>query len=75
VNGQREDAGMHEGKSFSKEQIENALEPLTEYERQILRQRLGLSEGRSRSREEVSKEFQVSPEFIHQLEGKLKNFL
>jgi DNA-directed RNA polymerase sigma subunit (sigma70/sigma32) len=62
---------MQERKPLSKEQIEEALERFPEQERQVLHRRLGLGEGRSRTPEEMSKEFQVTPEELRQLEAKL----
>ena len=66
---------MQERKPLSKEQIEEALERFPEQERQVLQRRLGLHEGRSRTQEEVCKEFQVTPEFLRQLEAKLRRKL
>jgi RNA polymerase primary sigma factor len=66
---------MQERKPLSKEQVEEALERLPEQEYQMLQRRFGLNEGRSRTREEVSKEFQVTPESIRQLEAMLRRKL
>lgn len=52
------------------EQLEEALESLTERERQVLKLRFGLADGRPHTLEEVGKEFQVTRERIRQIEAK-----
>ena len=53
-----------------KEQIEDALDCLTERERQVMRLRYGLDDGHSRTLEEVGKELHVTRERIRQIEAK-----
>jgi RNA polymerase primary sigma factor len=53
-----------------KESVEEALDSLTERERDVLRLRFGLADGRSRTLEEVGKEFNVTRERIRQIEAK-----
>ena len=53
-----------------KEQIDKALDELTEREKRVLQLRFGLKDGRARTLEEVGKEFNVTRERIRQIEGK-----
>lgn len=53
-----------------KEEINNALDTLTDREREVLELRFGLKDGRSRTLEEVGKEFGVTRERIRQIESK-----
>jgi RNA polymerase primary sigma factor len=56
-----------------KEQIEAALNHLSERESQILRMRFGLSDEREHTLEEVGNQFQVTRERIRQIESKALN--
>ncbi len=56
--------------SMLKEEIENALNTLTERERRILVLRFGLEDGQPRTLEEVGKVFNVTRERIRQIEAK-----
>ena len=56
--------------SMLKEELSNALESLTERERQVVKLRFGLEDGRARTLEEVGKEFNVTRERIRQIEAK-----
>ena len=56
--------------SMLKEELSNALESLTERERQVVKLRFGLEDGRARTLEEVGKEVNVTRERIRQLEAK-----
>ena len=56
--------------SMLREELSNALESLTERERQVVRLRFGLEDGRARTLEEVGKEFNVTRERIRQIEAK-----
>lgn len=53
-----------------KEAINNALDTLTDREREVLELRFGLKDGRSRTLEEVGKQFGVTRERIRQIESK-----
>jgi RNA polymerase primary sigma factor len=53
-----------------REQLDAALDGLTERERRVLVLRLGLEDGRDRTLEEVGKEFGVTRERIRQIEAK-----
>ncbi len=53
-----------------KEQIEEALNGLTEREREVLKLRFGLKDGRPRTLEDVGREFGVTRERIRQIEAK-----
>ena len=53
-----------------KDQIDEALEELTEREARVLRLRFGLDDDRSRTLEEVGREFLVTRERIRQIEAK-----
>lgn len=53
-----------------KDEINLALETLTEREEQVLQLRYGLIDGRTRTLEEVGKEFSVTRERIRQIEAK-----
>ncbi len=53
-----------------KEQIEEALDQLSERESKILRMRFGLSDEREHTLEEVGKKFRVTRERIRQIESK-----
>jgi RNA polymerase primary sigma factor len=52
------------------EAVGEALEELTERERQVVRLRFGLDDGHIRTLEEVGKEFGVTRERIRQIEAK-----
>ncbi len=56
--------------SSFKEQVKQALNGLTQREREVLCLRFGLDDGRSRTLEEVGKEFRVTRERIRQIEAK-----
>ncbi len=56
--------------SMLKEELEKALESLTDRERQVIKLRFGLEDGRARTLEEVGKEFSVTRERIRQIEAK-----
>ena len=56
--------------SMLKEELSNALESLTERERQVVKLRFGLEDGRARTLEEVGREFNVTRERIRQIEAK-----
>ena len=56
--------------SMLREELANALESLTERERQVVKLRFGLEDGRTRTLEEVGKEFNVTRERIRQIEAK-----
>ncbi len=53
-----------------REELAQALESLTERERQVVKLRFGLEDGRARTLEEVGKEFNVTRERIRQIEAK-----
>ena len=53
-----------------KEQLDEALDTLTEREQKVLRLRFGMNDGRARTLEEVGKEFDVTRERIRQIEAK-----
>ena len=57
-------------KELLREQIRDALDFLTERERQVLEMRFGLLDGRDHTLEEVGKRFQVTRERIRQIEAK-----
>jgi RNA polymerase sigma factor RpoD-like protein len=56
--------------SLLKEQLQNALNELTDRERRIIVLRFGLEDGRARTLEEVGVEFHVTRERIRQIEAK-----
>ena len=56
--------------SMLREELETALESLTDRERQVVQLRFGLVDGRARTLEEVGKEFNVTRERIRQIEAK-----
>lgn len=56
--------------SMLREELGNALESLTDRERQVVQLRFGLVDGRARTLEEVGKEFNVTRERIRQIEAK-----
>ena len=56
--------------SMLREELANALQSLTERERQVVTLRFGLEDGRARTLEEVGKEFNVTRERIRQTEAK-----
>ena len=56
--------------SMMREELDNALNSLTEREKQVVRLRFGLEDGRPRTLEEVGKEFNVTRERIRQIEAK-----
>lgn len=53
-----------------REKIEDALDKLTQREKEVLRMRFGLDDGYSRTLEEVGRHFQVTRERIRQIEAK-----
>jgi RNA polymerase primary sigma factor len=53
-----------------REQVRNALEFLSDRERQVLEMRFGLQDGKDHTLEEVGKEFGVTRERIRQIEAK-----
>jgi RNA polymerase primary sigma factor len=53
-----------------REQVHNALEALSERERQVLELRFGLNDGKDHTLEEVSRYFNVTRERIRQIEAK-----
>jgi RNA polymerase primary sigma factor len=53
-----------------RESVEEALDSLSERERDVLKLRFGLVDGRARTLEEVGKEFNVTRERIRQIEAK-----
>ena len=55
---------------FLREKIEDALDKLTQREKEVLRMRFGLDDGYSRTLEEVGRYFQVTRERIRQIEAK-----
>jgi RNA polymerase primary sigma factor len=61
------DAAVHQQ---MKEQLEEALDTLSDRERRVLVLRFGLEDGHSRTLEEVGREFQVTRERIRQIEAK-----
>ena len=56
--------------SMMREELDNALNSLTDREKQVVRLRFGLEDGRPRTLEEVGKEFNVTRERIRQIEAK-----
>ena len=61
-----------ESASFSmlKEELEDAMEALTDREKNVIKLRFGLDDGRTRTLEEVGREFNVTRERIRQIEAK-----
>lgn len=55
---------------FMKEELQDALESLTERERLVLSRRFGLEDGKQRTLEEVGQEMNVTRERIRQIESK-----
>ena len=53
-----------------REQLDEAMDTLTDREQKVLRLRFGLDDGRARTLEEVGKEFDVTRERIRQIEAK-----
>ena len=53
-----------------REQIDEAMDTLTDREQKVLRLRFGLDDGRARTLEEVGKDFDVTRERIRQIEAK-----
>lgn len=53
-----------------REQLDEALDSLTDRERRVIRLRFGMEDGRARTLEEVGKEFDVTRERIRQIEAK-----
>ena len=53
-----------------REQLNEAMDTLTDREQKVLRLRFGLDDGRARTLEEVGKEFDVTRERIRQIEAK-----
>jgi RNA polymerase primary sigma factor len=53
-----------------REQIQHALETLTDRERQVLELRFGLADGQSHTLDEVSEFYNVTRERIRQIEAK-----
>ena len=56
--------------SMRREELNTALESLTDRERQVVELRFGLRDGRARTLEEVGREFNVTRERIRQIEAK-----
>ncbi len=56
--------------SMLKEELDKALQSLTDREKQVVKLRFGLEDGRARTLEEVGKEFNVTRERIRQIEAK-----
>jgi RNA polymerase primary sigma factor len=56
--------------SMLKEELNEAMESLTERERNVIKLRFGLDDGKTRTLEEVGKEFNVTRERIRQIEAK-----
>ena len=56
--------------SMLREELNTALESLTDRERQVVELRFGLRDGRARTLEEVGREFNVTRERIRQIEAK-----
>ncbi len=56
--------------SMLREELDKALDSLTDRERQVIELRFGLKDGRARTLEEVGKEFNVTRERIRQIEAK-----
>lgn len=56
--------------ALMKDELDNALNTLTDREQQVLRLRFGLDDGHARTLEEVGKEFHVTRERIRQIESK-----
>ena len=56
--------------SMLREDLNTALESLTDRERQVVELRFGLRDGRARTLEEVGREFNVTRERIRQIEAK-----
>ena len=57
-------------RTMLREQIEHALEGLTDRERQVLELRFGLTDGKDHTLEDVSRYFDVTRERIRQIEAK-----
>ncbi|HSG17051.1 MAG TPA: sigma-70 family RNA polymerase sigma factor, partial [Anaerolineae bacterium] len=57
-------------KQLLREQVRNALEFLSDRERQVLEMRFGLKDGKDHTLEEVGREFGVTRERIRQIEAK-----
>ena len=57
-------------RSLMREQLNDALNTLTEREKLVLRLRFGLDDGETRTLEEVGREFHVTRERIRQIEAK-----
>ncbi len=53
-----------------REQVNHALESLTEREREVLQLRFGLKDGKDNALDEVSRYFDVTRERIRQIEAK-----
>jgi RNA polymerase primary sigma factor len=53
-----------------REQVQHALEGLSEREREVLELRFGLKDGKEHTLEEVSRYFDVTRERIRQIEAK-----
>ena len=56
--------------TFPKEQLIDALNALSPMEEKVIRLRFGLDDGCVRTHEEISHEFNVTKEFIQQVEEK-----
>ena len=57
-------------RSLMREQLDDALDNLTDREKLVLRLRFGLDDGETRTLEEVGREFHVTRERIRQIEAK-----
>ena len=56
--------------SMLKEELDTAMDSLTDRERKVIRLRFGLDDGKTRTLEEVGREFDVTRERIRQIEAK-----
>ncbi len=61
---------QHAADEMLKEELEIALQSLTEREQKVIRLRFGLEDGKARTLEEVGQEFSVTRERIRQIEAK-----
>ena len=61
---------QHAADEMLKEELEVALQSLTEREQKVIRLRFGLEDGKARTLEEVGQEFSVTRERIRQIEAK-----
>ncbi len=61
---------QHAADEMLKEELEVALQSLTDREQKVIRLRFGLEDGKARTLEEVGQEFSVTRERIRQIEAK-----